>query len=122
MSNSLYHAKSSANKWGGTWEDYIEIHQWLDASKEMFGDVRHRALRHHTQGCFEAQEKFGVAITVGKREVPVRDIVEQHIVEDLGFLPTLGWWLDQMQIHPAMSGTKRREIRNTSDIFRSKNG
>lgn len=122
MGNSLYHAKSSANKWGGTWEDYIEIHKWLDASKELFGDVRHRALRHHTQGCFEAEAKFGIAIKVGKREVPVRDICEQHIVEDLGFLPTLGWWLDQMQIHPAMSGTKRRETRNTSDIFRSKNG
>jgi hypothetical protein len=46
----------------GTVEDYQPIHDWLDATKETFCDFRHRALRHHAQGVFEAERVFGMAV------------------------------------------------------------
>jgi hypothetical protein len=59
MANPYHHALSSRHKWGGEVEDYIAIHSWFDESKEHHGDFRHRALRHHAQGIFEAQRVFG---------------------------------------------------------------
>jgi hypothetical protein len=38
---------------GGKPEDY-PVHNWFAASKEFMCDFRHRALRHHAQGVFEA--------------------------------------------------------------------
>ena len=59
MANPYHHALSCVKVWGGTVEDYIKIHDWFDASKEHFGDFRHRALRHHSQGIYEAERLFG---------------------------------------------------------------
>lgn len=70
--NSWYHAKSSAKKWGGRPEDYIEIHEMIDSSKKIIGDVRHRSMYHHTEGIWLCQKIFGRTITVGgKRAVPI---------------------------------------------------
>jgi hypothetical protein len=118
--NSWGHAKSSANEWGGDPKLYHPIHLKIDSSKRGMGDIRHRAMYHHTEGTFMMEEHFGPYLQVGNRQVPVRDIAERHIREDMGFLPTFEWWMNHMQIDPAMSGTKRRETRNTSAIFGSK--
>lgn len=120
MSNSFYHAQSSARKWGGEPEDYIAIHEWIDASKAHFGDARHRALRHHTEGCFEAERVFGLTITVmkkngmGELRVPVREIAEQHIFEDLGYLPTLADWLECMTLKTWMGGKVKKFMGRTA--------
>lgn len=63
--NSWYHAKSAAKKWGGTAEDYIEIESFIDSSKRLIGDVRHRSMYHHTEGIFLCERIFGTTITVG---------------------------------------------------------
>jgi hypothetical protein len=62
MTHPIWHAESSARRFGGDPSDYQPIHDWLDATKESFCDCRHRALRHHSQGVFEAQRVFGSAI------------------------------------------------------------
>ena len=41
MANPYHHALSSCKKWGGQPEDYQAIHDWFDASKEMWSDSRH---------------------------------------------------------------------------------
>ena len=74
------HAKTSVKIWGGKEEDYTPIHNWLDATKETFADYRHRALRHHSQGIYEAERVFGMDITNSDgKKVHVRYICEQHI-------------------------------------------
>ena len=95
MTHPLFHAESSVRRWGGCAADYQPIHDWLDATKECFADFRHRALRHHSQGIFEAERQFGTAITnADGRLVPVRYIAEQHINEDCGGrIPTVADWL-----------------------------
>lgn len=105
MTHPSFHADSSVRLWGGKPEDYLAIHDWLDATKECFADFRHRALRHHAQGIFEAERLFGHTITNSDgRIVPVRYIAEQHIKEDCGGrIPSVADWLSRMQPAPWMS-------------------
>ena len=98
MSHMHFHAQSSARKFGGKPEDYYEIHAWFDETKEMFGDFRHRALRHHSHGIYECERKFGVTIKNSDgRDVPVRLVGEQHVREDCGNrIPSVEDWLSQL--------------------------
>ena len=95
MAHAYHHACSSAKRFGGEPEDYMPIHQWFDETKQFEPSFRHRALRHHSQGIFEAERVFGVTITVSTgKKVPVRMIGEQHVMEDFsGFIPTIHDWL-----------------------------
>lgn len=105
MAHPYHHAVSSARKYGGTPENYIEYHAWFDATKAHFPDFRHRALRHHAEGIFMLEQTFGVTlINSDGRIVPVRYIGEQHVQEDLGKIPTLADWLRNMAPEPWMMG------------------
>ena len=119
MTHAYYHAQSSARTFGGVPEDYLAIHNWFDATKIAYCDFRHRALRHHAEGIFEAERVFGVTVknSAGK-EVPVRYIGEQHAQEDCGGRsPSLCEWLSRIQPEPWMArGTRvghrtRKELR-----------
>jgi len=81
----IFHAMSSAKKFGGGPEDYIKIHNWFDHTKAHIADFRHRALLHNAWGIFICEQVFGESIvnSAGKT-VPVRSIGEQHVIEDLG--------------------------------------
>lgn len=117
MSHTYHHSESSVRIWGGKPEDYLKIHDWLDVTKETFADFRHRALRHHTQGIFEAERVFGHVIENSEgRLVPVRYICEQHIKEDCGgFIPTVADWLRNIKREAWMS---RGYLIETSDSLK----
>lgn len=101
------HAENSAKEFGGVPEDYIKIHEWFDDTKAHFADHRHRALKHHTQGIFEAERLFGrTIINADGNNVSVRDVGEQHVMEDLGIIPTVSDYLNCMTIEPWMGSTK----------------
>lgn len=103
MGHPYHHALSSARKWGGTADEYLPLHQWLDASKMLVADFRHRALRHHAQGIFEMERVYGVTLTLSTgRVVPVRLVGEQHIIEDLGFIPSFADWVRCIRPEPWM--------------------
>lgn len=107
----MHHAMASVKKFGGEADDYLAIHQWFDASKAHMADFRHRALRHHSAGIFEAEREFGVEITNSAgRRVPVRFIGEQHVLEDLGRIPTVADWLMNIQPHSWMFGEQRKGV------------
>lgn len=42
------HALSSVKQFGGCVDDYLEIYNFLDCSKSVIADPRHRALTHNT--------------------------------------------------------------------------
>lgn len=99
----LFHARISARKFGGEPEDYIEIHNWFDQTKAHIPDSRHRLVLHNSFGIFLCEQQFGemviksdgslqkmpyITISTGK-QVCVRDIAEQHVIDDLGHIPTL---------------------------------
>lgn len=105
MTHTWFHAQSSAKRFGGKPEDYIAIHDWFDDTKETFADFRHRALRHHSQGIFEAERVFGKTITNSNGTmVPVRYIGEQHVKEDCGgIIPTVSDWFRNIKPETWMS-------------------
>jgi hypothetical protein len=108
MATPYHHALSSVRKWGGVIEDYLHLHHWFDESKAFLGDFRHRALRHHAQGIFELEQKYGNRITnADGRVVPVRWIGEQHVTEDCGYIPSLSDWLEAIQPQPWMNKPRR---------------
>lgn len=86
----LQHAEISAHKHGGVWQDYIDIHEFFDQSKAHVADMRHRAMFHHSLGIYVAQQVFGLVRTNSAgRQYSVRDIGEDHVLEDLGFIPSV---------------------------------
>lgn len=111
MAHSYHHAVSSARKWGGVPDDYLAVHTWLDGSKLILADFRHRALRHHAEGCWMAETVFGTTITNSAgRVVPVRMVAEQHIVEDLGRVPSFADWVRHIRPEPWMGRATQLDI------------
>lgn len=103
------HSKVHAKKFGGKPEDYIDIDNFIDSSKQAVADVRHRAILHSAFGCFIVEQVFGITrINSDGKTYSPRDIAEDHIQQDLGFIPSMGNYLDNMQIQPWMSGTEKR--------------
>jgi hypothetical protein len=112
-----HHSVSSARKWGGEASDYLAIHEWFDASKAHLPDLRHRALRHHSEGIFACEEIFGSTLTNSAgRVVAVRQIGEQHVMEDLGRIPTAADWLRAIKVEPWML----RKAKALADVERDR--
>ena len=114
--NAWYHAKSSARKWGGTPDIYLPIHDFLDSSKQVVADVRHRALYHHTMGAYLCERVFGTTIDIPKKsgtgvvQVPVREVALRHIEEDNGWIPTFADYIDGMPVKTWMGGRVKKEM------------
>lgn len=107
MSNPLVHAERSVRHWGGTVPDYLPLHQWLDSTRGHHGDVRHRMVLHNTFGLLLAEQVFGIEIRLANgRRAFVRDVAAAHILEDLGFLPSLSEWLSGLPLEPWMAGAR----------------
>lgn len=99
MAKPWIHSQSSSRKYGGKPEDYIEIHNFMDSSKAVIADNRHRALTHNSWFLSTVLERvFGVTlINSAGRTVSVRDIGEQHVYEDLGCIPSAQDFLAEME-------------------------
>jgi hypothetical protein len=114
MSKPIFHAISSAKRYGGTPEDYIEIHNFMDSSKGAVPDNRHRALTHNSWFLSNVLERvFGYSMTNSSgRVVSVREIGEQHILEDFGnrFIPTAQDFIQEMEIKPWMNNGSRGTV------------
>lgn len=116
MTHPIYHARASARSFGGKPEDYVHLHDWMDATKETFADFRHRALRHHSQGIYEAERVFGRSLVNSDgKEIPVRKILEQHVKEDCGGrIPTVSDWF--RNIKPEVWMSKGYTIKGGGDV------
>jgi len=105
MAHSFHHALSSAKRFGGKPEEHLKYHDFLDGSKAHMADFRHRALRHHSEGIFMLEALFGSTITLSTgRVLPVRFVGEQHVLEDLGRIPTVQDWLGKIRPEGWMLG------------------
>jgi hypothetical protein len=110
MAHPYHHALSSMKNWGGTVEDYLTIHNWFDESKKIAGDFRHRALRHHAEGIFMSETFFGCTILLSTgRIIPTRWVGEQHVREDLGFIPSFADWVKAIRPQPWMGRAVKLE-------------
>ena len=102
------HGRKHASKYGGKSEDYSDIDDFIDSSKITFPDIRHRALLHSSFGCFVVEQMFGrTRVNSAGLTYSPRDIAEDHIIQDLGFIPTVEKYLNNMTVQPWMSGTSK---------------
>jgi len=140
MAKSDKHAESSAKQYGGSSEDYLEIHEMMDSSKSAHADNRHRVIFHSAFGAYLIQKMFGMDFDKMKqlqhkyqlpdefldelvelfkhnrqngvhwknsdgKKVHVRDIAEQHILEDfrMRFIPSLSDYTNNMRLRGWMN-------------------
>ena len=117
MAHPIEHSKSSAHKFGGKPEDYDHIHQWLDETKGWFGDSLHRMFRHHSEGIFELENKFGKSfINSDGKTVYTRYVGEQHVQEDCyGYVPCAKEWIIGMNTDPKPQWMSRTLKLNFTD-------
>lgn len=101
MASADDHARSSADIFGGTWQDYALVHDFFDITRDIVApywpgkpDFRHRALRHHDVGIDIIARLLDEEIVNSDGViVSVRDIGEQHMYEDFDRVPTFNdWW------------------------------
>ena len=91
--NAVKHAEISVHRWGGQIEDYYPIHHFMDCTKELCSDNRHRIL--HTMWGIKRVviPIFGHTIVNSDgKNVNVKDLCERdHILPDFRnrFIPTL---------------------------------
>lgn len=108
MAKPIIHADSSARRFGGKSEDYIEIHNFMDSSKSVISDNRHRALTHNSWFLNTVLERvFGLTIkNSDNKQISVKDIGEQHVLEDYGnnFIPSAQDFLQEIEYKEWMNG------------------
>jgi hypothetical protein len=93
------HAKAHAIKFGGIPEDYLKIDKFLDQSKfHWANDSRHRAILHNSLGISLCEQVFGSTITNSEnKDISVREVARLHIIQDIGYVPTVQDWLIALQ-------------------------
>lgn len=119
MAKPFIHAKSSAKRFGGQPEDYVDIHKFMDSSKGAIASNVHRALTHNSWFISEVIERvkfanstkespggrFYTIINSDGKEVSVREIAEQHVLEDFGmkYIPTAQDYLENLEFKDWMN-------------------
>lgn len=106
------HAETSARKHGGKPEDYQALHDFFDKTKAVVADMRHRIFLHNAFGIFLLEQQFGETMTNSDGKiVSVRTIGEEHVLADMGFIPSLQDVLERMGHRvpqPWMGGVHRQ--------------
>lgn len=157
MAKSDKHAESSAKQYGGSLEDYLEIHEMMDSSKSSHADNRHRVIFHSAFGAYLIQKMFGMDFDKMKqlqhkyqlpdefldelvelfkhnrqngvhwkngdgKKVHVRDIAEQHILEDfrMRFIPSLSDYLQNMSLKGWMNNGIGENLTNQDQVSKTK--
>lgn len=116
--NPRQHCRISVRRWGGTESDYYPIHEFIDSTKALCADGRHRILHTHWAVQNIVVPIFGHTLTNSDgKHVDVKDMCERdHLLADYGnrFIPTLADFVSAINVdEPEM----RRDIeRFHSDV------
>jgi hypothetical protein len=81
----------------------LPLHSWFLETATWFGDARHLAIRHHSFGIFEAEQRFGAVIYEYHHTVPTRIVAEWHVRTVLGRIPAAADFLRRIQGQPWMA-------------------
>jgi len=105
------HAAIAAKRYGGRWEDYVEVHTFFDSSKAAYPGHGHRMFLHNPFGLECAERVFGRhLVNSDGLPVPVERLGLDHCVEDVGRMVAVGEWLDLLPT-TAWEGTAKRRKR-----------
>jgi hypothetical protein len=80
----------------------------MDETKASHASMRHRVIFHSAYGIYLVEKILGTTfVNSDNARICTRDVAEQHVLEDLGKIPSLDDWLGEMTEKPWMSGAKR---------------
>lgn len=100
--NPRQHCRISVRRWGGIENDYYPIHAFIDSTKSLCADARHRILHTHWAIQHIIVPIFGhTLVNADGRHVDVKDLCERdHLLADYGnrFIPTLGDFVSAIKI------------------------
>lgn len=89
----LQHAQISQKNHGGTWQDYVEIHNFLDSSKAACAHFKHRFFLHHAEGVELGVKMLGQNfVNSEKKTIQTRQLLTEHLIEDIGRIVTVEDW------------------------------
>jgi hypothetical protein len=92
----LQHARISAHRYGGGWQDWIGVHDWIDRSKMIFPSMQHRMFLHTDFGRGLTGKIHGKTIlSECGTAVPTELLFDDHQIEDLGRVVPLSEWLKE---------------------------
>ncbi len=91
--NAVKHCQISVKRWGGIESDYLEIHSFIDHTKNLCADARHRILHTEWGVNHIVVPIFGhTLINSDGKHINVKDMCERdHLLVDYQnkFIPTL---------------------------------
>jgi hypothetical protein len=110
----LIHAQLSAKRFGGVPEDYLDIHELMDSSKNCFPTNAHRILTHNSWFVTTILVKcFGHQRTNSDDRVyNVKDVGEYHCLEDfkMRFIPSPQDYIQHLDIQPWMNNAAGGDV------------
>lgn len=111
----LQHAQISQKTHGGGWQDYIELHSFLDSSKAACAHFKHRFLLHHREGIELGTRIFGETLLNSKNKtIETRRILTEHLIEDVGRIVSVEDWARDLLPNKNDSFYKFLEKKRTS--------
>jgi hypothetical protein len=96
-------AATSARHFQTTPDVLLPLHSWFLETATWFDDARHFAMRHHSFGIFQAEQRFGVVLYQSHRSVPTRMVAEWHVRTVLGRIPAAADFLRRIKGQPWMA-------------------
>lgn len=100
--NPRQHSRISVRRWGGVESDYYPIHAFIDSTKTLCADARHRILHTHWAIQHIVVPIFGhTIVNADNKHVDVKDMCERdHLLADYGnrFIPTLDDFVSSIEI------------------------
>ncbi len=89
----LQHAQISQKTYGGSWQDYIKIHNFLDSSKATCAHFKHRFLLHHKEGISLGVKIFGESfLNSENKTIETKRLLTEHLIEDVGRVVSVEDW------------------------------
>jgi len=105
------HARLSVSRWGGKTDDYLALHEFIDATKALCSDNRHRILHTHWALDNIILPIFGrTTVNSEGRQIATKELVERdHFLPDFQnkFIPTLSDFANAMG-EPVDAGMRKR--------------
>lgn len=101
--HSSGHAHNSSRLFGGSFKDYLEIHQVIDYNKLVSASVYNRYMLHHYDiGLAFLKAIHGNTIitsntSIKKNKVSLALIVRQHLLEDYNDIPMFNHWAENFR-------------------------
>ena len=110
--NPSKHCQISVSRWGGKPEDYFEIHDFIDHTKSLCADMRHRILHTMWGVNHLVVPIFGhTLVNSDGKDVDVKDMCERdHLLVDYHnkFIPNLSDFVEAIDDDKLPSDFKKR--------------